>query len=66
MPGRGGQGAAVAAGCGRGDGAEEATRKRKSKDTFDEKHEKNVANVYAVWNKKTDIIKPTKYWNGPS
>ena len=64
MTGRGGRGAAVAAGRGRGDGAEEATRKRKSKDSFDEKHDKNLANVYAVWNKKTDIIKPTKYWNG--
>jgi hypothetical protein len=64
MVGRGGRGAAIAAGRGRGDGPEDATRKRKSKDSFDDEHEKNLANVYAVWNKKTDIIKPTKYWNG--
>ncbi len=52
MAGRGGRGAAVAAGRGRGNEPEEATRKRKSKDSFDDKHEKNLANVYAVWNKK--------------
>jgi hypothetical protein len=64
MDGRGGRGAAAAAGRGRGNESEETTRKRKSKDSFDDKHEKNLANVYAVWNKKTDITKSTKYWNG--
>jgi hypothetical protein len=51
-------------GSGRGRGSADATRKRKSKDEFDQKYEKNIANVYTVWDKDKDLVKPTKYWNG--
>jgi hypothetical protein len=64
MSGRGGRGTVP----GRGRGAaleDETTRKRKSsQDAFDKNYEKNLSKVYDVWNRKTDIIKPTLYWNG--
>ena len=52
---------------GRGESPKETTQKRKDnqgKDDFDKKHEKNLAKVYAVWDQKKDLVKPTKYWKG--
>jgi hypothetical protein len=34
------------------------------KDKFNIRHEKKLTKVYAAWDQKRDLVKPTKYWNG--
>ena len=54
-------------GSGPGRGVTPEKRKRspaKGKETFDERHDKNLKQLYPVWNEKTDLTAPTKFWKG--
>ena len=67
-PGRGSTNGSSGRGAstGGGNGPEQSKRKRDSplneNDQFEERHEKNMNKLYAVWDKTKDIISPTKFW----
>lgn len=55
-------------GSGTGRGVTPETKRKRSpgkgKEAFDERHERNLSQLYPVWNEKTDLTAPTKFWKG--
>jgi hypothetical protein len=55
-------------GSGTGRGVTPETKRKRSpakeNETFEERHARNISQLYPVWNEKTDLTEPTKFWKG--